>query len=435
MNPNALGIPKVPACITLPPTGCEAPLTEMQAQLLGGVRRFADEVLRPTGAVLDRLSPEEVVAPESPLWTVFARFADLGLSVGALAQLPEDDLAVLLPLFWEELGRGDAGLAISLGVGMLPALMLASWGRLDVLARVGEQQLGCWGITEPDHGSDVLDADRRVFDPVGEYGKPNCLATRRDGRIVLNGQKAAWVSNGGIAQICLLYTAFDRGRGPGEGGVLLVPLDRPGVSRGRPLDKLGQRALNQAEIFFDDVELEEELLVAGPEQYRDAVYSILAEANASMGAVFTGVAQAAYDAALAYAHQRRQGGVPIIVHQSVRQRLFHMFRRVEAARALARRVFRYNATAAIPALQGSIAAKVTATQTAFDVASDALQLFGGNGLSREYPIEKILRDARASMIEDGCNEMLSIKGGSYLIDPEALRAGSNGHDVSGEAWA
>jgi acyl-CoA dehydrogenase len=428
MNPNALGVPKVPARVTLPPTGLEAPLTPMQAQLVDGVRRFADEVLRPTGLVLDRMSPEAVVAPESPLWTVFARSADLGLSVPALAQLPADDLAVLLPLFWEELGRGDAGLAISLGVAMLPALMLASWGRLDLLARIGESAIGCWGITEPDHGSDSLDADRRVFDPRGEYGRPNCLATRRDGHLVLNGQKAAWVSNGGIAQVCLLYTAFDRGRGPREGAVLLVPLDRPGVSRGRPLDKLGQRALNQAEIFFDDVVVEEELLVVGPEQYGDAVYSVLAEANAGMGALFTGVAQAAYDAALAYAHQRRQGGVPIIVHQSVRQRLFHMFRRVEAARALARRVFRYNGTAAIPALQGSIAAKVTATQTAFDVASDALQIFGGNGLSRDYPIEKLLRDARASMIEDGCNEMLAIKGGSYLLDPEALRPQGDGHE-------
>ncbi len=85
-----------------------------------------------------------------------------------------------------------------------------------------------------------------------------------------------------------------------------------------------------------------------------------------------------------------------------------MFRKVEAARALARRVMIYNATTTPPALQYAIASKVTATNTAFEVASAALQIFGGNGLSREYPIENLLRDARASMIEDGCNEVLGL---------------------------
>jgi alkylation response protein AidB-like acyl-CoA dehydrogenase len=98
-----------------------------------------------------------------------------------------------------------------------------------------------------------------------------------------------------------------------------------------------------------------------------------------------------------------------------------MFRRIEAARALALRVMTFNQTAPVGALQGSVAAKVTSTQMAFDVASDALQLFGANGLTREYPVEKLLRDSRSSMIEDGCNEMLSLKGGSLLIDPDRLR--------------
>ena len=124
--------------------------------------------------------------------------------------------------------------------------------------------------------------------------------------------------------------------------------------------------------------------------------------------------------ALAYAHERRQGGVPIIQHQNVRYRLFHMLRRTEAARALARRVARFNALSGMRALHASIAAKVTCTQTAFDVASDALQMFGGNGMTKAYPLEKLLRDARASLIEDGCNELLAIKGGSLLVDPARL---------------
>jgi acyl-CoA dehydrogenase len=97
-----------------------------------------------------------------------------------------------------------------------------------------------------------------------------------------------------------------------------------------------------------------------------------------------------------------------------------MARKVEISRALARRVTLFNMTAQIPALQAAMFSKVTSTQYAFEVASDALQLFGGNGLTKEYPMERLLRDARASLIEDGCNELIAIKGGSLLMDSERL---------------
>ena len=136
-------------------------------------------------------------------------------------------------------------------------------------------------------------------------------------------------------------------------------------------------------------------------------------ANAAMGSIFSGVARASYELALAYAKERVQGGVPIIEHQHVRARLFKMFAGVEAAQSLSRRV-RVIGAEAVPPVQLSMASKVFCTQTAFDVASEAVQIFGGNGLAREYPVEKLLRDARAAMIEDGCNEMLSIVGGAKL---------------------
>jgi alkylation response protein AidB-like acyl-CoA dehydrogenase len=187
------------------------------------------------------------------------------------------------------------------------------------------------------------------------------------------------------------------------------------------LDKLGQRGDPQAEVFFDNVELSSDYILAGPADYKKAVYCIHAEANVLMGGTFTGVAQSAFDLALDYAHERKQGGVSIIRHQSVQQRLFHMLRKVETARALTRRVSLYNNTlSGVPALQAAMMAKVTGTQNSFEVASEALQMFGGNGLTHEYPMEKILRDARASLIEDGCNEVLAIKGGCYLIDEERL---------------
>jgi alkylation response protein AidB-like acyl-CoA dehydrogenase len=152
----------------------------------------------------------------------------------------------------------------------------------------------------------------------------------------------------------------------------------------------------------------------------DFVRHTLAEANVHVANMAVGIARAAYEHAHAYAHERKAGGQKIILHQSVQHRIFHMFRKVEAARALVRRVATYNATAPEAALQGSICAKVTATQTAFEVASDALQIFGGNGMTREYPMEKLLRDSRAMLIADGCNEVLALKGGSLLINPDLL---------------
>jgi alkylation response protein AidB-like acyl-CoA dehydrogenase len=319
---------------------------------------------------------------------------------------------------FEELGWGDGGLAILFGASTVPWIVMHAMQNEALLEKYPEDRVGCWGITEPDHGSDILDFGRQTAERGSNYGKPNCVVRIDGDELVITGQKSAWVSNGPIAQLCCLFAALDDGSGEFKQCCVIVPLDRPGVTRGQVLDKLGQRALPQGELFFDGVRVPLDHMVAAPgEQYHQAIYALLAEANCIMGSVWTGAARAAYEHALEYAHTRKQGGVPIVRHQNVRYRLFHMFRKVEASRALARRVMFYNHTNPLPAIQGSIAAKVTATQTAFEVASDAIQMFGGNGVTREYPVEKLLRDARASMIEDGCNEFLAIKGGTYLADP------------------
>jgi acyl-CoA dehydrogenase len=402
--------------------GAEPPLSEEESAFVDVLHRFAEQEMRPLGQVLDRMTPEEVIAPDSPLWPFYEKFGELGITVDALFEMEPAQRAKMMCLFYEELGWGDAGLGISIGAGTLPRYMARLFGN-DFLAELcPPDKLGCWGITEPDHGSDTLDPDGQLMHAKGDYGRPNCIATLKSDTIVINGQKSAWVSNGIIGQVCVLYCAADTGAGPDQenGAVIIVPCDTKGVSKGQPLNKMGQRALNQGEIFFDNVELPMEHLLAGPENYQRAVYAIHTDANALMGATFTGVARAAFDLAHAYVHERKQGGVPIIKHQSVAYRLFHMFRKVEAARALTRRVVEYNTVDPQPALHAAMTSKITATQTAFEVASDALQLFGGNGMTLEYPLEKLLRDARASMIEDGCNEILAIKGGYALLDPELL---------------
>jgi len=410
------------AYVPLTPLGAEPDFSDTAAAIQATVRRFAKEVLRPVGRELDRMAPEEVIAPGSPLWGVYGQFAALGFGVDELLAMEPFDRARTMAILFEELGWGDAGLAISIGAGLIPAMVSAILGNAFCRSIATDDKLGCWMITEPDHGSDALDPARMIFHPQGEYGRPNCVVTIRGGDLVITGQKSAWVSNGTIGQVGILYAACDSGSGPDtqHGAVVIVPMDAPGITRGKPLDKMGQRALNQGEIYFDNVRLSKAHLLAGPEQYQQATYLVHTLANGLMSAIFTGCARSAYDLALGYAHERKAGGVPIIRHQSVAQRLFHMFRKVEASCALSRRVLHYNFQAPAMALQAAMAAKVTATQTAFEVASESVQMHGGNGLARDYPVEKILRDARASLIEDGCNEILAIKGGYHLIDPDLL---------------
>jgi len=402
----------------MPSIDLEPTLTDQERAIRDTVRKFAQEVMRPVGVTLDRLlDPADVIARESVLWEVFAKFADLELhmlDVGNPDITPLEQ-GRLRSLVFEELGWGDAGLAISLGVAGFHRMFAQMSGNPSLIERFAgpdSKEIGCWAVTEPDHGSDTLAFSEPHFgDP---KIRPNCVARREGDEYVIDGQKAAWVSNGNIATVAALFCTVDRSQGFKGGGICLVPLDLPGVSRGKPLDKVGQRALNQGEIFFDGVRVPAEYMVAGPDLYLFAVEGVLALANASMGSVFVGLGRAALEHALAYAKERVQGGVPIFEHQSVKARLFKMFMEVEAARSLAWRVMVYNSATNPPLVQYSIASKVFSTSTAFEVASSALQIFGGNGLSREYPIEKLMRDARASMIEDGCNDVLSLVAASKL---------------------
>jgi alkylation response protein AidB-like acyl-CoA dehydrogenase len=378
---------------------------------------FAEEVMRPAGTELDRLDdPAQVIAADSVLWNVIGKCRELGLDrlEESVEGMDPVEAARLRALVHEEFGWGDSGLAVGLGAMGMPQIFARMSGNPELIERFcssGSEEIGCWAITEPDHGSDSLAFDQPHFGDAAV--RANCIASKDGEEWVIRGQKAAWVSNGSIATTAALFCTTDPEQGFKGGGVALVPLDLPGVKRGQPLDKLGQRALNQGEIFFDEVRIPAHYMVVTGEAYPFVVEGVLATANAFMGATFCGLARAALELAVDYAKERVQGGVPIFQHQSVKARLFRMFQQVEAARSLARRALVYNTTQP-PLVQHSIASKVFCTNTAFEVASSAIQIFGGNGLSREYPVEKLLRDARASLIEDGCNDILSLVGAEKL---------------------
>ena len=399
-------------------------LSPQQQALKEGVHQFAESVLRPTAVALDRLhDPQEVIASDSPLWTVLKAAYGGGFHTALIpTQYGGMGLQGLsLHIALEELGWGSAEFAVSLAVAGFPFASIAATGKQDLIdefvvpfvADRDARLIGCWAITEPAHGSDQFMASTpQFYDP----GIPGQVVGRPDGdHYVVNGQKAAWVSNGTIATHALTHLTLDPSKGISGGGVAIIPLDLPGVSKERPLDKMGQRALNQGGITFTDVRIPKRYLLVDTSAYEAVLHQTLALTNGAMGAVFTGVARAAYEAALTYCQTRTQGGKLISEHQLVQKDLFEMFTKVETCRALSRAAMSYNAAAQVPAIEYAIAAKTYCTQACLEVTDTALQLFGGNGLSKEYPMEKLYRDARASLIEDGSNPVLALVGARRLL--------------------
>jgi alkylation response protein AidB-like acyl-CoA dehydrogenase len=400
-------------------------LTEEQTEMRDLARRFGAEVMRPIGIELDNLhDPAEVIAQGSPLWKAFRQYRELGLhrqalpkAVGGMAE-DVDPLSALL--IAEEMGYADAGLAISLSVASMPfaACSLSPDPELQELARAfcddtEVDLIGCWGVIEPDHGTDWVLSGTEAGEDTSIV--PSVRAVKQGDEYIINGQKAAWVSNGTIASHCSLHVGVDPSRGMRGTGLAIVPLDLPGVTRGKPLNKIGQRPLNQGEIFFEDVRIPASyMIVPDPALLEMGAEAGLARVNGGMGILFAGLARAAFDEAYRYSKERIQSGRPIFDHQNIKLKLFKMYKMVESARALSRRMALYNAVSMSPTAPPAVASKVLSTETAFEVASEAIQIFGGNGLSKEYCIEKIFRDARASMIEDGVNESLALAVMEYL---------------------
>ncbi|MGH7257190.1 MAG: acyl-CoA dehydrogenase family protein [Nitrospiraceae bacterium] len=399
-------------------------LTAEQQKLKQDMHDFSKSVLMPAALSLDRLpDPQQVIDQNSPLWTTFKVAYARGIHTALIPKACGGMGLIGLDahLVFEELGWGSAEFAAALAVSGFPFAMAAATAKSDLIeelvtpfvAEKDARQVGCWAITEPDHGSDQFMGGTPQFRDPEIFGQ---VTARMDGSdYLINGQKAAWVSNGTIATHSVTYLTLDRTKGMAGGGVAFIPLNLPGVSKGKPLDKMGQRALNQGSITFTNVRIPKRYMLFDATSYETILNLTLVLTNGLMGAVFTGVARAAYEQALAYSKTRRQGGKPISEHQLVQKHLFDMFTKVETSRALSRAAMVYNASAQPPALEYSIASKVYCTQACLEVTDTALQLFGGRGLTREYPIEKLYRDARASLIEDGANDVLALVGARQLL--------------------
>ncbi|MCA8095327.1 acyl-CoA dehydrogenase family protein [Burkholderia anthina] len=396
-------------------TGFETPLSEEEGAIQHTVHRFARDVLRPIGRELDRMTPEEVIAPGSPYWAAIVESAKLGLDPQLIAQFPPETAVRIESLIGEELGWGDAGLAVSIGAATMPLMMAHSVGNPE-LVEMCAGKVGCWMNTQPDRGSDAAILYRQELGANGRQPVGNVTAKVGADEIAINGQSSAWISNGAVAQVALAYMAADYGDGfYGEGersqftnGIaMILPLDLPGVSRGKPLDKIGQRSLPQGEIYFDNVKVPKRFAIALKDDYLGNLASTWSYAGTHMCQVFVGVARAAFELALAYCHERKQGGALLMDHQMTHLRIGEMLRRLEMARAIARRSLAFSRMSPQSHPYATAQAKVSVTEEAMKITHEAFQLFGGNGTTREFPIEKLFRDVRSALIEDGENYILA----------------------------
>ncbi len=364
-------------------------LTEEQKNLARMAREFAERYIKPVRAELDRESryPREIIQKmgEQGFFELFVppEYGGQGLSV----------LNVCLVM--EHLSIVDGGTAISYGVTGLGAIPLILFGNEDQKRRYlpplarGEYQ-AAFALTEPWAGSDASNI--------------KTTAVRKGDRYILNGQKK-FITNGGEAQFYIVIAATQPDRGVRGLSAFIVEKDFPGFRVGRAEDKMGIRASVQREIFFDDVEVPEENLLGREGQGFKVAMMTLDRSRPIVGAQALGIAQGAFEEAVKYAKQREQFGNPIISFQAIQFMLADMAIQIEAARALVYSVARFIDSGAKNISKAAAMAKTFASDVAMRVTTDAVQVFGGYGYMREFPVEKYMRDAKITQIYEGTNQI------------------------------
>ncbi|MFJ3329351.1 acyl-CoA dehydrogenase family protein [Streptomyces griseus] len=313
-------------------------------------------------------------------------------------------------LVTEELGRGDSSVRgiVSVSLGLV-AKTIASWGdeeqKRSWLPRLTSgEAIGCFGLTEPGTGSDA--------------GNLATRAVRDGGDFVVNGTKM-FITNGTWADVVLLFARTNDT--PGHRGVsaFLVPTDTPGLTRRTIHGKLGLRGQATAELVLQDVRIPASALL-GPEGKGFSIaMSALAKGRMSVAAGCVGIAQAALDAAVRYAGEREQFGKPIARHQLVQELLSDIAVDVDAARLLTWRVADLIDRGQEFATAASTA-KLYASEAAVRCANNALQVFGGYGYIDEYPVGKLLRDARVMTLYEGTSQIQKLIIGRALTGVSAF---------------
>ena len=366
-------------------------LTSEQLEIRETCREFAAREIRPIAAAVDEADTEMP-------WEVWYKAAAVGLTS---FMLPEEygggGLTDCLTscIVQEELCWGCAGignLITSGGFFAEPILVLGSdeQKRRWIEPIAGERPpLGALATTEPGAGSDAASIQT--------------TATRGGDGYRLRGQKT-WVSNGGVAESYVIFATVAPGTRSRGVTAFVVEQGDDGLSFGAPMKKMGQRAILNAEMFLEDVPVGEERRLGDEGQGFYGLMRTFDRSRIVLGAAATGLARAALEYAVEYAKEREQFGKPIGEHQAVGFRLADMATRVEGARLLVLRAA-HKADAGEEVTKEAAMAKLFASETAMWCTWAAVQTLGGWGYSREYPVEKWMRDAKLEEIEEGTSDI------------------------------
>ncbi|MDP6142446.1 MAG: acyl-CoA dehydrogenase family protein [Dehalococcoidales bacterium] len=365
-------------------------LSDKQKTIKSLAKRIAEEKILPVRAELDEKE-------EFP-WTIIKDLADADMFRIFVPQEYEGlgGGCLELCLVVEELSRVCSGISVSYAATALGSFIITDHGsdaqKQKYLPDIASgNKLAAFALTEPQAGSDALAIQT--------------TAEKVEGGYLLNGTKQ-FITNGGDAEIYTVITLTDKTKGPRGASALLVEKGTPGFSFGKKEKKMGIRASSTRELIFRNCLVPEENVIGKLGRAFFMTMKLLDQSRPGVGAQAVGLAQGALEAAVNYTEQRVQFGHPLSSLPVVQDILAEMAIQVEAARALVYAAARTVDSGADNYTEGSAMAKVFASDAAMKVTTDAVQICGGAGYMRDYPLEKMMRDAKITQIYEGSNQVL-----------------------------
>jgi len=364
-------------------------LSEEQIMIRDLARQIAEEKIVPVRAELDETGefPWDImkVLAQSDLFGLFIPEEYGGLGKGCF------DLCIAI----EELSRACLGVSTTYAANALGTYPILLFGNSDQKKKylpdiAAGKRLVAFGLTEANAGSDA--------------GGTQTTAKLDGNEYIINGTKQ-WITNGGEAEIYTIIAITDRSKGPRGASAFVVEKGTPGFTFGKKENKMGIRASATTELIFDNCRIPKENLIGKDGAGFLVAMKTLDSSRTGVGSQGVGVAQGAYEEAVKYAKKRVQFGHPIISFQAIQHMLADMATSIEAARSLVYSVARFIDSGAKDVSKESAMSKVFATDVAMKVTTDALQVTGGTGYMKEYPLEKMMRDAKILQIYEGTNQI------------------------------
>ena len=363
-------------------------LTEEQEITRDLAQRIAEEKIAPVASEYDESEefPWEImeVLAQTDMFRVFIPEEYGGLGGGIFE----------MALVTEELSKACGGIALGYagtGLGTMPIILFGNKEQKEeYLPRVADGTITAFALTESEAGSDASNL-QTTAEKDGDY-------------YILNGTKQ-WITNGGEADIYTVIAMTDKSKGTRGATAFIVEKDTPGFSFGVKEDKMGIRGSTTRELIFDDCRVHKDQVLRRPGMGYIVALKTLDRTRPGVGAQAVGIAQGAIDACLEYTKKREQFDKPIPSFQSIRHMLADMSTKTEAARSLVFNTAKMIDAGAKDISQESAMCKSFASDVAMEVTTDAVQIFGGYGYMKDYPVEKMMRDAKVTQIYEGTNQI------------------------------